>query len=50
MIEIHVYDQLKKLNLINWSTLLAGFERGLISRHDIEDWEVAEPIDKSPLP
>jgi hypothetical protein len=40
MANIRIYDQLKKLNLINWATLFVGFEKGLITKNDIADYAV----------
>ena len=35
-----IYFQLKKFDLINWSTLLIGFEKELISKQEIEDYAI----------
>lgn len=42
-----IYDQLKKLNLASWSTLLVGFDSGFISRQDIEDYATSLLEEKS---
>jgi hypothetical protein len=33
-----IYFQLKKLNLVHWGIIMIGFDKGLISKQDIEDY------------
>lgn len=38
MQKIQIYNQLRKLNLVTWPTLFIGFDIGLISKYDIENY------------